>query len=186
MLGWKGTVPALLQGIGISAYGYQCISTASCNLSAPNAPNNNMKGGGWNGTGQGVLKQIWWSAGDHEVSGVRVSAEAGEHAWEAPLGSRAWAQHERVLLAGKRGGTLYSAVRKTASRFLSDGVALNDLRAQMVCAAGQVLWAPCLCRGELRAPALHPGGSPHPVAPCRLACLPACWGWRGGKCWQNY
>lgn len=31
---------------------------------------------------------------------------------------------------------LYDIVRTAASRFLSDGVALNDLRAQMVCAAG--------------------------------------------------
>lgn len=84
------------------------------------------------------------------------------------------AQHERVVLAGRRGGTLYGAVRKGASRFLSDGIALNDLRAQMVRAAGGLLRAPGRCRGELRAPALRPGGSPHPVAPCRFglhACL---------------
>lgn len=70
---------------------------------------------------------------------MRRSVETGEHDWEAPLGSRAWAQHEHVVLAGRRGGTLYGTVRKAASGFLSDGVALNDLRAQMVCTAGGLL-----------------------------------------------
>lgn len=59
---------------------------------------------------------------------------AGKHFWGA--GPRL---SVTVVLAGKRGGTLYCIVRKAASRFLSDGVALNDLRAQMVCAAGGLL-----------------------------------------------
>lgn len=59
--------------------------------------------------------------------GVRGFAKAGEHGWEVPLGNRAWAQQEHAVIAGRRGGTLYGTVRKEASRFLSDGVALNDL-----------------------------------------------------------
>lgn len=43
------------------------------------------------------------------------------------------------VLSGRQGGTLYGAVRNAASKFLSDGIALNDLRAQMVCTAGGLL-----------------------------------------------
>lgn len=112
--------------------------------------------------------------GQWVIRGHCVRVDAGKHDWEAPVESGTWAQWEPAVLAGRRGGTLCYAVRKVASRFLSDGVALNDLIAQMVCAAGGQLWAPCMCRGELRAPAFCPGGSPLLVTP---ACL---LGRRGG------
>lgn len=100
---------------------------------------------------------------------LKLGSMAGKYLWGA--------QHEHAVIAGRRGGTLYGTVRKEASRFLSDGVAPNDLSTN-----GRRSWQtplstlPVLRRAQGLTSLSRRRPSPcrtlqHPVTPCLLACL---------------